>query len=75
MQSVCNEEKIVITNIEERANNYFVQYYLKTNAKCALIQFYFNGKEQLTRALPKSTESAEDEKLVKLISKIKTYVI
>lgn len=75
MQSICTEENITITNIEEKTDNYFVQYFLKTDAKCALIQFYFNGKGQLTRALPKSTESEDDEKLIRLISKLRAHVI
>lgn len=75
MQSICTEENITITNIEEKTDNYFVQYFLKTDAKCAIIQFYFNGIGQLTRALPKSTESEEDEKLIKLISKLRAHVI
>lgn len=75
IQSLCSDVGITITNIEERRASYFVTYYLKTDGKCALIQFYFNGREQLTRALPKSTEGNEDEKLNQLISKLQAYVI
>jgi len=75
MQSLCSEEDITITNIEEKTESYFVQYFLKTDAKCALIQFYFNGKGQLSRAMPKSTSNKDDEKLNSLILKLKAYVI
>ena len=75
MQSLCADEEITITNIAENADNYQVIYFLKTDAKCALIQFYFNGNEQLTRAFPKSTDSIEDSKLNQLISKLQAYVI
>ncbi len=75
MQSVCNETDVTITNIIEQTDNYHAIYFLKTDAKCALIQFYFNGNEQLTRALPKSTDNGEDEKLNKLISKLRVNVI
>jgi len=75
MQSVCAEEEITITNIEEKIDNYFVQYFLKTDSKFALIQFYFNGNGQLTRALPKSTAGGEDKKLEQLISKLRAYVV
>jgi hypothetical protein len=75
MQSVCAEEEITITNIVEKAKDYHVIYFLKTDTKCALMQFYFNGKGQLTRAIPKSTISGEDEKIKLLISKLQAYVI
>ena len=75
MQSVCADEEITITNIIEKAANFYVIYFLNTDTKCALIQFYFNGKGQLTRAMPKSTSIGEDKKLKLLISKLQTYVI
>jgi len=75
MQSVCDEVDVTITNIVEKADKYHVIYFLKTDAKCALIQFYFSGKGQLTRAMPKSTSSGEDGKLNRLISKLQSYVI
>lgn len=75
MQSLCADEGISITNITEQAANYHVNYYLKTDAKCALIQFYFRANGSLSRALPKSTANSEDEKLRRLISKLRTHVI
>ncbi|MDX1651900.1 MAG: AAA family ATPase [Brumimicrobium sp.] len=75
MQSVCTETDVTITNIIEQTDNYHAIYFLKTDAKCALIQFYFNSNEQLTRAMPKSTDNGEDEKLNKLISKLRAHVI
>lgn len=75
MQAVCEEEMVIITNIEERPANYYVQYFIKTDSKCALIQFYYNGQGQLTRALPKSTGGTGDGKLLKLIAKLEAYVV
>jgi len=75
MQSVCSEEAVAITNIIEKIDSYYVIYFLKTDSKCALIQFYFNGKGQLTRAMPKSTSSSEDGKLKLLLSKLENYVV
>jgi hypothetical protein len=75
MQSICAELNITVTNIEEKVDNYLVQYFLKTDARCVLILFYFNGKSQLTRALPKSTAGSADEKLSKLITKLRANVI
>ena len=76
MQSVCEDAKVTITNIEERPDDYNVLYCLKTdNGKGAYIQFYFNNKEQLTRAMPKSMNGANDQKLQLLIQKLKEYVL
>lgn len=47
-----------------------VNYFFKTDAKAAMIQFYFNKNEQITRAMPKSTEGNNDFKLQLLISKL-----
>jgi len=75
IQSLCNEEAIIVTNIEEKIENYYVNYFLKTDSKCACIQFYFNGKGELTRALPKSTSGRKDEKVLNLISNLRDHVI
>lgn len=75
MQSVCADEEVTITNIVEKSDNFYVVYFLRTDAKCTLIQFYFNGNGQLTRAMPKSTASGKDEKLNILISKLRAYVL
>ena len=76
MQSACEDAKVTITNVEEKPDDYNVLYYLKTdNGKGAYIQFYFNSKEQLTRAIPKSMNGANDQKLQLLIQKLKEYVL
>lgn len=75
MQSICAEIEIQITNIEEHCANYYVYYFLKTDSKCSLIQFYFNKDGKLTRALPKSTSHFDDYKLITLISKLHSHVI
>ena len=74
MNSICSDEGIIITNIEEKASNFFVNYYLKTDAKFAMIQFYFNQKGQLTRALPKSMSVGHDNMLENLLVKLKNHV-
>jgi hypothetical protein len=73
MQNFCDELEIKITNIEENSNQYFVNYYLKTDAVCAYIQFYFNIKFELTKALPRSVDGDNDSKLLQLIDKLKNY--
>ena len=73
MRLATEETGVTITNVEEKAQKYFVNYFLKTDAKAAMIQFYFNGKGQLTSALPKSTEGPNDLKLTQLIKKLQEY--
>lgn len=75
IQSLCAEEGIIITNIVEQTAHYYVNYFLKTDAKCALIQFYLKGNGGLSRAMPKSTANCEDKKLIRLISKLRAHVI
>lgn len=73
MQLAAVEIGVTITNVEEKTQSYFVNYFLKTDAKVAMLQFYFNGKGQLTSALPKSTEGPNDLKLTQLIKKLQEY--
>ncbi len=70
VQAACDECGVTITNVVEKKESYLVSYYLKTNAKAAMIQFYWNKNEQITRAIPKSTDGANDEKLNELIAEI-----
>lgn len=75
IQSLCAEEGIIITNIVEQTAHYYVNYFLKTDAKCALIQLYLKGNGSLSRAMPKSTANCEDKKLIRLISKLRAHVV
>lgn len=76
MQSACEDTGVAITNVEEKPANYIVLYCLRIDeGKGAYIQFYFNNKQQLTRAMPKSMKGADDQKLQLLIQKLKEYVI
>jgi hypothetical protein len=71
MRECCAALEITITNVVEE--RFFVNYYLKTTAICAYIQFYFNDKEELTTAMPKTFNCDNDTKLQLLIQKIKSY--
>ncbi|MCS5488887.1 ATP-dependent DNA helicase [Algoriphagus limi] len=73
MRLATEEIDITITNVEEKPDKFFVNYFLKTDAKAAYIQFYFNGKGQLTSANPKSLLGENDQKLNKLIHKLQEY--
>lgn len=75
MQSFCDELGITITNVEEKVGNYYVNYFLKTDAKFATIKFHFNGQEQLTKALTQSTSGSDDMLLQQLIEKLSKHVV
>lgn len=69
----CNESKSTLTNVV-KTGNYDVTYYFITDSVCSYIQFYFNGKNQFTSAMPKQIGSEEDEKLKLIISNLESYV-
>ena len=73
MRLATEETDVTITNVEEKPDKFFVNYFLKTDAKVAYIQFYFNGKGQLTSAIPKSFLGQNDLKLNKLTQKLQSY--
>lgn len=71
MQYECSNMEITITNVLD--GKYFVTYYLKTNAVCSYIQFFYNDKGQLTTAMPKTFNCQNDEKLQSLINNLTQY--
>ena len=73
MQEECSNLSISITNVVE--GKYFVNYYLKTDSICSYIQFYYNDKDQLTTAMPKTYGSEIDNKLQTLIQNLLQYAV
>ncbi len=71
MRRACDETGVVITNIEEQPENYFIKYYLQTGKNFSILQFYFNKSKMLTKAFAFSTDPDKDELLKKLIEKLK----
>ncbi|MBM3160146.1 MAG: AAA family ATPase [Bacteroidetes bacterium] len=67
----CDESKSTLTNVV-KTGNYDLTYYFITDSVCSYIQFYFNGKNQFTSAMPKKIGSEEDEKLKLIISNLET---
>jgi hypothetical protein len=67
MQNECINLDISITNVIESKN--FVTYYLITDSVFSYIQFYYNGKNQFTTAMPKSLNII-DNKLQTLITNL-----
>ena len=60
---------VKIVNVVEAPQQSYVNYYLVTDARFAVIQFYYNAKG-LSTAMPKSELIAADEKLKRLIEGI-----
>lgn len=67
----CDESKSTLTNVV-KTGNYDLTYYFITDSVCSYIQFYFNGKNQFTSAMPKKNGPEEDEKLKLIISNLET---
>lgn len=70
----CHESNSNLTNVV-KTGNYDVTYYFITNSVCSYIQFYYNGQNQITSAIPKKIGTEEDEKLKLIISNLESYVI
>ena len=73
IQASCNDLNIRITNIAEKKDNYFVNYFFETDNPCAQLQFYWNGRQEITRILVRTFGTAKDGKLNLLTAKIKEY--
>lgn len=68
--SAADEYGITITGIKEFPERYYVLYGLHTSASFATLQFYFNGKDFITRSMAASALGGEDELLQKMINRI-----
>ena len=73
MRACCLELEISITNIDEQVEKYFVNYFLRTDSTCSNIQFYFKKNGSFSRALPKTFDCQNDNKLQLLIEKLEEY--
>lgn len=67
-KSICNETDIPVINIVQR--QWSDEYYLKTGAKTASIEFYYDKKHFYTFACPKSTDGESDAILQMIVQKI-----
>lgn len=70
----CDESNSTLTNVV-KTGKYDVTYYFITDSICSYIQFYFNGQNQFTSAMPKKIGEDDDEKLKLIISNLESYVI
>ena len=69
----CDHSNSALTNVV-KTGKYDVTYYFITESVCSYIQFYYNGQNQFTSAMPKQIGSEEDEKLKLIISNLESYV-
>jgi len=68
-QGVLQEENTPLTNIVQR--EWCDEYYFKTGADCAMVEFWYNRKEVFTYAQPKSTLGAEDQQLQSIVKRLR----
>ena len=69
----CDQSNSALTNVL-KTGKYDVTYYFITDSVCSYIQFYYNGQNQFTSAMPKQIGSEEDVKLKLIISNLESYV-
>ena len=71
VQECASQCNLLITNIVEHTDRYFVNYYFFSSGSYHKIQFYFNEKGNITTAIPFSfttTASEEFSHLVQMLS-------
>ncbi len=66
---LLKEEGIQLTNVVQK--DWSDQYFLDTGADCALLEFFYNGKHQYTKAMPKSMLGANDEYLNRIVTRLR----
>lgn len=71
VRSAADEIGVSITGIKEYPAQYYVLYGMKTDAPFASLQFYFNGKGFVTRAMASSSMGGNDELLTRFINRLK----
>lgn len=71
VRRATDEMGISITGIKEYPAQYYVLYGLKTDAPFASLQFYFNGKGFVTRAIASSSLGMEDAQMVQFLRRLK----
>ncbi len=73
MVTAAEDAGVVIVNVVEEKEKFFVNYYLITDARFAVIQFYFKAGHFST-AMPKSELGKDDEKLAQLIKHFENVI-
>lgn len=68
--SAADETGVRITGIKEFPDQYYVLYGLRTSVPFSTIQFYFNGKGFVTRAIPASALGTDDTMMLDLLTRI-----
>lgn len=66
---LCRENNIPILNIHQE--EWSDKYFLKTDARCAGIEFFYNKNHIYTNAVPFSMQGNDDQKLKFLVDKLK----
>ena len=70
IKSVCDSLSIQMTNVIENAEDYSVNYYMRTSGTFSYIKIYVNSDGFVTYAKPMSMTGTDDNELRALISEI-----
>lgn len=71
INAVTIESGVSILNVDDTTiEKYYTTWFFKTEADCALIQFYFDNKGKITAAIPKSTLGEDDTTLKTFIENL-----
>lgn len=73
MREYCQELDIDIISVEDVKKQNYIIYYMRTDAFCSCIQFYYNKEGQLTSALPRAYKCQRDYKLNSLLQKLNSH--
>ena len=68
LTGIFSESEVPITNIIQQ--DWSDRYFIRTDADCAFIEYYFDSAHKYTKAIVKSTLGADDKKLTKLLEKL-----
>ena len=72
--TVAADVDVYITNVIEDCSHYYVNYNFVTDARFAVIQFYYKENGHFTTAMPKSELGDKDVKLHKLINGLENVI-
>ena len=73
IKSICDGLNIMVTNVVEHVQDYYVAYYFRTSETASYIKIYVNNKGFITYAKPMSLIGEGDKELVMLIGEIQNH--
>jgi hypothetical protein len=75
IRSACDGMSVQLTNVVEHAEDYSVNYYMRTSSSYSYIKIYINSNGFVTYAKPMSLLGEEDNELAAVINEINNHFI